>query len=159
MKRTLLTLAMLLAPSIASAQSGLLNPYGDNVASIATTTLDASSSSFTFNKQNAVRLGIWDKVLVWVTVVDAANNVSAITMSCTGSRDEGTTDYGFEDCSVSSGVCTSSAASWVRNPGTGTTRWLWRIDSTGVPEVECTFTDTGGGATESIAVTVTAAGS
>jgi hypothetical protein len=158
MKRILFTLALLLAPAIAEAQSGLLKPYGDDVARIATTALSASSTSFTFDKQNAVRTGIWDKVLVWVTVVDAANNVSAITMACTGSRDGGTTDYGFEDCSVSSGVCTSSAASWVRNPGTGTTLWIWRIDSTGVPEVECTFTDTGGGATESIAVTVTAAG-
>lgn len=140
------------ALTLAACAPGTQSKFANYGTVITTTTLDASSSSFSFANQQASTDGTWDIATVWVTAIDADNGVSAITMSCTGSKNNNTTDYTLQSVDVSAGVGTSTDASWVKNPGANTTRWPWRIDIAGFPSVECTFTDTGGDASDSIAV-------
>ncbi len=148
--RYILILALTIAGPAMAAEP--LNHYGDMGTVITATTLDAASSTFVLKNNVAGRVGIYGLMVVYVTTVDADNGVSAVTMSCTGSRDQNTTDYTLQDCTTAAGVCTSSDASWVKNPGANTTRWAWRVDIEGFSDVQCTFTDTGGDASDTIAV-------
>lgn len=152
---SLIAVAVLAAPLSVGAATDPLRKFAIYGQGISTTTLDASSSSFTVKLDAPSANGIWGLMIAWVTTVDADNGVSAITMSCTGSPDGGTTDYTLQSCATASGVCTSSDASWVKNPGANTTRWPWRVDIEGFPEIECTFTDTGGDSSDSVAVYIT----
>jgi hypothetical protein len=146
--------AALMCPIFANAAVGAKQLYANYGTAIATTALDASSSSFSVKNEVATTGGTWGLMIVWVTIIDADAACSLVTMNCTGSKNGNSTDYQLEDLTVATGVATSVAASWTRNPGTGTTRWLWRVDIEGIPDVECTFTDTGGDASDSIAVDV-----
>jgi hypothetical protein len=125
---------------------------------ITTTALSASSTSFTVNLDNPATNGVWGLAVLWVSIVDADNSVTAINASCTASPNGGVTDFTLQDCStLASGVCTSSNASWTKNPSaiTSPKRWAWRADIEGFPEIECTFTDTGGDGSDSITVELT----
>jgi hypothetical protein len=129
--------------------------YGTVINAVA---LDTASESFAINMSNTPANGVWGLMTVWVSIADADNSTTAINMSCTGSPDGGTTDFTLQDCaSVVDGVCTSANASWTKNPAaiTSPKRWPWRVDIEGIPEIECTFTDTGGAAADTITVTVT----
>ncbi len=146
----------LLAPSVAPAVAGPQQsyaPYGRVINAVA---LDAASTSFTLNTDQAQNRGIWGLMTVWVSVTDANNSVTALNLSCTASRDGGTTDFTLQDCTTASGVCTSSDASWSKNPSSMTSKnWVWRVDVSGFAEVECTTTDTGGTGDDSHSVWVT----
>lgn len=155
--RFLIALFLLSAASVvnAAAPKQLYTSYGTVINGVA---LSAASSSFTVNFDNPATNGIPGLMVVWVSVTDASNSVTAINMTCTGSHNGGTTDFTLQDCSsVAAGSCTSVGASWVKDPSaiTSPKRWPWRVDIEGVPEVECTFTDTGGDASDSITVFVT----
>jgi hypothetical protein len=127
--------------------------FGSMGTVITSTTLDAASSTFEVENHNHYTDGLWALMSVWVKVTDGDNSVTAITMSCTGSEDQNTTDFTLQSCVVASGACTSSNASWVKDPSGMTTKnWVWRVDIEGVPDIECTFTDTGGDASDSIIV-------
>ena len=104
-------------------------------------TLDASHS---FELEDVARG--FSVMSLMITVTDANDSVTALTMTCTGSMDNNTTDYTLQSVSVSSGVGTGSNSSWVFDPSgvTSPKRWLWRVDIEGIEDVECTFTDTGG---------------
>lgn len=140
--------------ALGAAPKQMYSPYGTVINGVA---LSAASSSFTVNFDNPTTNGIPGLIVVWVSVTDASNSVTAINMSCTGSPNNGTTDYTLQDCSsTAGGVCTSANASWTKDPSaiTSPKRWPWRVDIEGMPEVECVFTDTGGDASDSITVTV-----
>ncbi len=115
-------------------------------------TLDATSTSFAVNLDNPEIGGIFGMAVLWACVTDADNGVTAITASCSASYDNGTTDYTAQEGAVASGVYTSVDASWVHNPGAATTCWPWRWDIEGYPEIECTFTDTGGDSSDRLTV-------
>ncbi|OFW58400.1 MAG: hypothetical protein A2Y75_01445 [Candidatus Solincola sediminis] len=129
--------------------------YGRVINAVA---LSTASSSFTVDLTAPTTNGIFGLMTVWVSIADADNSTTALNMSCTGSHDGGTTDYALQDCAtLTNGVCTSVGASWTKDPSGITTpkRWPWRVDIEGFPEVECTFTDTGGAAADSITAYVT----
>jgi hypothetical protein len=152
-----LILATLIAfpANAATAPRQAFSKYG---TVITTTALSASSTSFTVNLDNAAVNGTYGLAIVWVSIVDASNSVTAINMICTSSPNGGVTDYTLQDCaSVVDGVCTSANASWTKNPAaiTSPKRWPWRIDIEGLPELECTFTDTGGDGSDTISVDLT----
>ena len=156
MLRTIALLATLLlsAPALAS---GAQQKFSTGPAIVATA-LSAASTSFTQIFDAPSQQGIWGLMTAFICITDADNSTTAINMSCTGSPDRGTTDYTLQDCSsVTGGVCTSANASWTKNPAAIASPkcWPWRVDIEGLPEIECTFTDTGGAAADTIAVTVT----
>lgn len=151
--RHLLFIAALLAPSLAGAAEPL-SAYSKYGRVLNAALLSASSNSFAIDNQVADRVGVWDLMDVWVCATDADNGVSLLTMSCTGSHDNGTTDYTLQDCTTASGVATCVDLTWTKNPGANTTCWPYRVSIHAIPEIECTFTDTGGDASDSITVYV-----
>jgi hypothetical protein len=153
-----LILSFLLAVTISTQASAATQPkqsYAKYGTVIGTTALSASSTSFAVNLDSATTSGIWGLAIIWVTITDASNSVTAIHASCTSSRDGGTTDFAIQDCAtLTDGVCTSVGTSWVKDPSgiTSPKRWVWRGDIEGLPELECTFTDTGGDGSDFIKV-------
>lgn len=155
--RVLITLLVLLAigPAFAAEPLRAYSKYGSPIDGVA---LDAASSSFAINaSESPDRNGVWGLMVVWVTITDANDSTTAITMTCTGSHDRGATDYTLQSITTATGVGTSANSSWVKDPSaiTSPKKWPWRVDIEGFPEVECTFTDTGGAAADTIGVTVT----
>lgn len=139
----------------ASGYSGPLQSHIYLGERIAATTLDAASSSFTIGTTHRPS-GLWGLMTVRITVTDADNSVTAITMICGGSSDGNSTSYTFQECAVAAGVATCNNLSWVFNPTAVTSpkRWQWRVDIEGVEDVTCTFTDTGGVVADTIQVAV-----
>jgi hypothetical protein len=95
---------------------------------------------------------------LYISVTDANDSVTALGMTCTSSPDGGTTDYTIQDCTVASGACTSSNASWTKDPSgiSSPKLWPWRVDIEGLigdgSNIECTFTNTGGVAADKLTV-------
>ncbi len=115
------------------------------------TTLDAANTSFTINRSNAWQG--WDLMIVYISVVDGgASSVTNVTMSCTASEDDNTTPATIQDCTTAAGVCTSNDAGWEKDPASTGQRWAWRVDISGFQDIECTLTDDGGDASDSIQV-------
>lgn len=118
---------------------------------LATATLDAASTTFEVEMPNDAQG--YDLAIVYLNVVDGgASGITAINMSCTASEDNNSTDATIQDCTVVGGVCTSSDASWTKDPAATGGRWPWRVDISGFEDFECTFTDTGGDASDTIQV-------
>jgi hypothetical protein len=156
-----LILSLILATLIAFPANAATAPrqafasYGTVINAVA---LDTASESFAINMSNAPANGVWGLMLVWVDVVDADDSTTAVNMACTGSPNGGAKDFVPQECaSVVDGLCTSENPSWRKNPSAMTSpkSWFWRVDIEGIPEIECTFTDTGGAAADTITVTVT----
>ena len=140
-------LAVLTCASLSMAATGKLRNYSRLGAAgvvITAATLDAASTTFTYD--NLPKNGTWGLMLVYVKVTDSNDSVTALTMSCTGSIDDNTTDYSMTSCSVTAGVCTSTVATFVIDPSgiTSPKKWLWRVDIEGIEDIQCVFTDTGG---------------
>ena len=143
--------ALLAAPIHASV--GPKNAYAPSVRQINATTI-AGAETPSFDIQNAHNSGVWGVLVVYVSVVDTGDGVTALNMTCTASDDNNTTAYTLADCDVSSGVCTTYMASWTFNPRgvTSPKRWVWRVDIEGLEDIKCTFSDTGGGAGDTLTV-------
>lgn len=77
-----------------------------------------------------------------------------ITMTCYRDRTGGTALTSIlQDCSVSSGTCTSSDAVWSKAV-TASKTWPWRVDITAITgAVNCVFAAAGAGASDTITVT------
>lgn len=154
MRRILLGLSVFVClSSTAYASQEPLRAYGRTKVQIDASALDASSTSFSLT--NLPTTGTWGLLMVYVSITDSDNSTTAINMSCTGSTDDNSTDYTLQDVAVAAGVGTSTNLSWTKNPSaiTSPKRWLWRVDIEGIEDIECTFTDTGGAAADSITVT------
>lgn len=156
MLRTATLIAALLAPSLVLAQAGVgpLNRNSSLGTLLSTTTLDASSTSITWDAE--MKQGSWGELIIYVTVTDGSNSVTALNMTCYGSKNGGTTLYTLQSISVASGVGTSYDASWTKDPSaiTSPKRWIWRVDIEGIEDAKCIFTDTGGDASDSISAIV-----
>ncbi len=147
----------LTVPLAARAEPVPLHRYAAYGRVINAATLDASSTTFSVDISQPDQRGVWSIATLWLCVTDADNSVTAITLAMTASRDNGTTDYSLQDCSLSSGTCTSSNSTWVKNPSAMTSPkcWVWRIDTEGFAHIEGTVTDTGGTADDSLTAYVT----
>lgn len=80
---------------------------------------------------------------------------TAVVMTCTGSNDDGTTDFALQSCAVSAGTCTSTDATW-SNAVSGDEDWMWKVDTQGALSVTCSFTATGGDGSDVATVDVVA---
>jgi hypothetical protein len=78
----------------------------------------------------------------------AANSVS---LTCQVSLTAGNTWADTQECSISSGTCTSNDASWTKAVS-ATKGWLWRADLYGAPDLRCTFSCSGGGASDLLTI-------
>ena len=68
---------------------------------------------------------------------------TAVNMKCYGSMDSNQTFAQFQACSVSSGVCESTNASWSKTVSSST-NWIWRVDFLGNSDVRCEIECVGG---------------
>ena len=86
-------------------------------------------------------------LVVLVKFVDANSSITQVGMTCTTSNDNNTTDYTLQACTTSNGACDSDNASWDKGDaatGPGTSNWVWRVDTEGFEDVECTFASDAG---------------
>ena len=144
-------LATILALSTAQAQSvGPRHATAQLGTLVSAASMNASSS---FTVPTNVPLG-YGLMVLYITVLDANNTVTALNLSCTASHDGNTTDYTLQDCTVVAGVCTSNNASWTKNPSAITSPkiWPWRVDIESFKDLECTITNTGGEAADKLTI-------
>lgn len=80
------------------------------------------------------------------------DGMTAVGMTCSSSDDAGTNLFVLQDCSTSSGACTSNDASWAKAISAADKKWSWRVDVTGYTYASCVVTITGGTANETLTV-------
>lgn len=158
MQRYTLALVLLLAAPAAAQVNNktrvlelgtLINNVAGNAA--------AASLKFTIGPNIGSSLTTGDDRLEGYTWLDLRFNHSAhsaataVTLSCTTSEDGGTTDDILQDCSLASGVCTSSDASWSKAVS-ATKVWRWRVGIKNGKQAECQVALTAGDGTDRITV-------
>ena len=135
----LLVAAFMLCPTQALARGGVCTP---RVAAIEDSDL-TSSRSFTATRNTRHSHMGWLKVRV--NHNDSANGtVTRVDMTCV-EVDRDSVEFILQDCSISSGVCTSSDVDWQKTvSGSEDKKWVWRVDVSALKSVKCTF-DAGAG--------------
>lgn len=105
------------------------------------TATDSTSTSFTLT---GAQLSGYSKLAVYTFLDYTA--ATALSMTCSVSVEGRAEDFTLQSCSVSSGTCTSSNASWSKAISGADAYWVWVVDLVGIPSstTVCTFTDTGG---------------
>lgn len=148
------SLAVILFPAaaLASPDPRLCTPW--TVNAINALSLSSSRSFEIERSSNTTGLGL---LVVLVRFVDANSSVTQVGMTCTTSRDNNTTDHTIQACTTASGACTSNDASWDKGDavtGPGTANWVWRVDTEGFEDIECTLAADAGTAAAIDTVTV-----
>ncbi len=75
-----------------------------------------------------------------------------VGMTCTTSENGGTDKDILQDCSIASGVCTSSDASWLKASLTASKKWRWRVGIKNGKQAQCVITSTGAGGSDQLTV-------
>lgn len=149
---------LFLFPTLAFADSKIeITPLTTNLSAVSCiSTVAAATRTATID---VGKIGPSGKALPMVVVgIEHVYNASAtVTMTCTASNDDGTTDYKIQDCTMASGTCTSNDLSWSKASGAASSNWMWRIDSTGFVRLECTLLCSGAG-TDTVTVKTYSAG-
>ena len=116
----------------------------------------AAPRSFTKAVTSPETNGVPDLTVLWVCLTDANNSVTLLTWSCTASHDGGTTDYTMQDTQSSAGTATFTDWIGQKIPTNIASPKCWpiRLDTAGFPEIECTFTPTGGAAEDLLTVSL-----
>jgi hypothetical protein len=155
MKKLLCILALSLLP--ASLSAGDLHKrasYGEVIA--ATTTLASSRSFEIENTIQGREGGTWGLMLLWVAITDANDSETGVSLSCTASEDNNTTDWRIPACVWSAANtrydCEAGPLFWNPSDETSPKRQLFRIDVEGIEDIECTFAFTGGASADFIEV-------
>lgn len=155
MKHYFFNLAVILSLALAGSASaqtvGPKNQYAPangGTALISATT--ASTRSFTITAP-PVGQGLWGMTSLWVELTDAGALVSAVAMTCTGTRPGSTTTYKLQSLTTSAGAATSYDASWTKATS-GSVNWVWRVDTEGMASINCSLAFTGGAAGASVVV-------
>jgi hypothetical protein len=128
-------------------------PIGEVIAAT------AMNAALTFEVERELINEAWGLALVYVTVTDADNSETGVSMDCTASEDENTTDYRVPAC-VWDAVnvrfnCEAGPAFWNPSDETSPKRQLFRFDIEGLDDFECTFTPTGGAAGDTLEADLT----
>jgi hypothetical protein len=139
--RTLLAAALaLLVPTLAAA-AGTDAPYIDRCADIPASDLISaqtmeSSRSFSYNRTNAQG---FDTLTLWVQLTDADTSITRFDVTCTVSDDGNSTDYEPQECTSASGTYTCVDSGVWQKASPGTSKFPIRLDVSGFPDFECTF--------------------
>lgn len=149
MKKRLLVFLLSLAPSVAFAQGVGQHVTSDVKTLLSGVACNASAGARTFTLSPA---GAGFGYGMGIFQVDFTYNAAtAVALACEASINNQTSWATLQSCSVSSGTCTSSDASWSKATSASDT-WLWRVDFLGAPDVKCTVSCTGGGASDTFTV-------
>lgn len=123
-------------------------PYGTLINDVA---LNAAAASRTLTLDLDYPRDGYDSAVFHVVHTNSAGALDII-MSCTVTPTAGDTAGAAQECTLSSGVCTSDDASWKKSV-TGSKAWVWRVDIGGYPgDVKCVFSAAGAGANDKITV-------
>jgi len=110
----------------------------------------ASTRTFEVTEQEVQGYGLLD---VYINHTNSA--ATDVQMDCNASNDAGATDFAIQSCSITAGVCTSTDANWTKAVAASDT-WVWRIDILGFPRVNCVFSGTSAGGSDTVTVTAIA---
>ncbi len=152
MKQKLLLIGVIVAiPVAALAQyTGRRFLAVDRSAEIVSVRLD-TNPVLTFTKD---QLAGYPEALIKIKLI--WGSATDVTMICTGSDDNHTTEYSLEDCDKSTaGLCQSISGSWNKEV-TANKNWGWTVGKHGYNEIRCTFGHVGAGASDLIAATTRA---
>lgn len=139
--RQLLFAAALTFVPVAAMAAGNDVPAADLCVDIQATSLISAnqmttSRSFSLNRDNAYG---YEVLTLFVELTDANTSITRFDATCTVSTDGNTTDYTPQECTSSSGTYTCVDTGVWQKASPGTKNWPIRIDVTGFPDVECTF--------------------
>lgn len=98
---------------------------------------------FTLTSGSGAGYGLLDLQVEFTRVA-----ATAVALSCTTSINGQATWATLQSCSVATGVCTSTDASWSKDVSGGSANWVWRLDFLGASDVRCTFSCTAGGGSD-----------
>lgn len=145
MKKFLVLLAVLAVSATAYAAVGTV-PYYKLYGKVIDAATMAQARSFTRAVTLPETNGTPDLTVLWVCLTDANNSVTLLAWTCTASWNSGTTDYTMQDTNSSAGTATYVDWTGQKVPTNITSPKCWpiRLDTAGFPELECTFTPTGG---------------
>lgn len=132
--------ALLTNVAIADSSPHVCTPKVECLTAVDTT----SAQTCTITRSSGTTsMGVATFYLDWD---DNSGTVTQMDMTgCEASDDKGTTWFAIQDCAVSSGVCTSTDASWEKTLTLNTDdTWVWRVDIEGYQTVRCTFDDGAG---------------
>jgi len=161
MKKLTLVLCLLSSTALADASRNYITKP-QPACSDATTCITAvgTDASRSFKVDNTIQ-GTFAPVgsgllLVWVALTDANDSVTGVSLACTGSYDDNTTDFRIPSCPWDSVNlrfnCESGSLFW--NPSDETSAdikyQVFRYDVEGIEDLECTFTFTNGAAGDTI---------
>ncbi len=147
--------AVILTPALAAAQAGpgpkqncvdLTDSTTQSTNLIAAQGMDASRS-LSINRDNAT--GGYDLLTLWVNLTDANTSITRFDVTCTVSHDGNSTDYTPQECTSASGTYTCVGTGIWQKASPGTSKFPLRLDVSGFPDIECTFS-VGAGAGASI---------
>jgi hypothetical protein len=146
----LLVAGLALLPTTAQAAVGETRICIQKLAVIDAAGMDASRS-FSLDQNNW--FGGYDVMVLMVDLTDANSSITQLDIDCTGSIDGNTKDYEPQECSVAAGVCTANDTQIQKaTPATSTDGY--RLDISGYPDWECTFSVGGGSGASADLLTV-----
>jgi hypothetical protein len=142
MKRVLLVATLLFLASTASAYESIKYLFTGAATKLSAVALTASAATRTWGYSSSANDG-FGLIFAQVTYTrGGGSSVTAISMSCVGDIDGGTTDATFQSCSTVSGLCTSTDQTWTKTVS-ATGSWIWRVDAQGASNVRCVVGSTG----------------
>lgn len=142
---------------IAQADLVGLRRFGASTEGIAAQTLASSRSLAIASDQ----LTGYDTLVLWVTVTDANNSETGVSVSCTGQMAGAGNAYRIPACQWDATNlrynCEAGPLFWNPSDETSPKRQIFRYRTLGAPNATCTFSFTGGAAADAIDVTAFAA--
>jgi hypothetical protein len=125
-------------------------------AAIASSTLAAPRSfSITGNEIGNQSYGL---AMLYTTITDANNSETGVSVACTGVRSGAADEFRVPACSWDSANtrynCEAGPMFWNPSDETSPKRQVFRLDIEGLVNVTCTYSFTGGSASDSIVVGV-----
>lgn len=136
---------LLLASSLASAQNIPVGHGQYDLGTLASSVAcNASSGTRTFTLSTGRPAGFG---LMALQLNFTYNAATAVSMTCEGSLDGGTSWAKAQICTVSGSTCTLTQATW-SHATSASENWMMRVDFLGAPDVRCTVACTGGGASD-----------
>ena len=122
---------------------------------IAAGTTLAAPRSFTVSVGD-IREGAYGLALIYVSITDANDSETGVSLDCTASEDENVTSYRIPACVWDNTNlrynCEAGPLFWNPSDETSPKRQVFRVDFEGMVAFKCTFTFTGGAAADSIHV-------
>lgn len=137
MKKFLVIAGLLLSPHAMAADAPRVWYHDPIKVWFAATSLTGGFNS------SVLTLDGFTRLKMYLTATDANSTMTSVTATCYDNITSSVTNpYSLQSCSVASGACTSSDITLVKSIS-GTKRWEWILDVSGLTYVHCAFTAAG----------------